>query len=260
MTKKHNPSLSLFNKLTASVFLFFLSPVIAKTTNCLPNDFVDLKTVAPTIQQDIRYAGYHNFVGRPIKGYRAATCILTYQTALALKAVEKELRQSGLGLKVYDCYRPTQAVGDFIQWSKAIQDKKMKREFYPRVNKEKFFQLGYVAEKSGHSRGSTVDLTIVSTPLSTQEKAPTMSSLVPCFNSYHHRFGDNSIDMGTGFDCMDVKSHHNNKTIPLVAYINRQLLKQLMKKHGFIAYAPEWWHFTLKNEPYPHQYFDCEII
>ncbi|MCD6055781.1 MAG: vanX [Gammaproteobacteria bacterium] len=231
----------------------------AAASTCLPADFVSLKKIDPTIQQDIRYAGNHNFVGRPIQGYETANCMLTRKTALALQAVQRELRQSGLGLKVYDCYRPQKAVDDFISWSRDPSQHRMKAEFYPDIDKQNFFKLGYVAAKSGHTRGSTVDLTIVALPLYKQAQFTQDTPLQACFNDYAHRFHDNSIDMGTGYDCMDERSHQNNHDIPLVAYYHRQLLKALMEKQGFVPYNPEWWHFTLKNEAYPDAYFNCNI-
>lgn len=225
--------------------------------NSMPADFVYLRDIDPTIIQDVRYATAHNFMGRPIKGYAAAECILTRAAAQALTQVQKELLQSNLSLKVYDCYRPQMAVDDFIAWSKQAHDQKMKAEFYPRVNKADFFTLGYVAAKSGHSRGSTVDLTIV--PLAAASQTQQGHALIDCTASYTQRFADDSIDMGTNFDCMDELSHNDNRAISTVAYYNRQLLRAVMEAHGFMSYQPEWWHFTLKAEPYSDTYFNFPI-
>lgn len=225
----------------------------------LPTGFVYLKNVAPTILQDMRYAGYHNFIGRPIAGYEAAECILTRQAAETLKQIQAELKQSSLSLKVYDCYRPQMAVDDFIAWSKQPAAQQMKAEFYPRVDKSEFFKLGYVAAKSGHTRGSTVDLTIVPVPTLQQANYHRGQKLVACFKPYQQRFQDNSIDMGTGFDCMDALAHGDNHTINLVAYQNRQLLRNVMVKYGMVPYPNEWWHFTLKDEPYPDTYFNFPV-
>lgn len=224
----------------------------------LPAGFVYLQDIDSTIVQDIRYATAHNFIGSPITGYESGECILTRQAAQALAQVQKELLQSKLSLKVYDCYRPQRAVDEFISWSQHPRDEKMKAEFYPRVNKAKFFDLGYVDMQSGHSRGSTVDLTIVplgSAPQSYQNGQP----LVSCTASYLNRFNDAGIDMGTGFDCMDELAHNDNRIINMTAYYHRMMLKSLMEKYGFSAYEPEWWHFTLKNEPYPQTYFNFSI-
>lgn len=225
----------------------------------LPKGFVYLKDVDPSILQDIRYAGYHNFVGRPIKGYHAAECILTKQAADALQKVQAALLKSNLSLKVYDCYRPQRAVNDFLAWSKQPNNTKMKDEFYPRVAKNHLFSYGYIAAKSGHSRGSTMDLTIVPLPTPQQADYHRGQKLVECYAPYHDRYRDNSIDMGTGFDCLDAKAHGLSPRVPLIAYQNRKLLRHIMQKYGFQPYEKEWWHFTLKNEPYPKTYFNFPI-
>lgn len=224
----------------------------------LPNDFVYLKTVDPSIEQDIRYAGYHNFVGRPIYGYLAPECILTRQAATALKSVQKEAKKYGLSLKVYDCYRPQMAVEDFYQWSQQPTSQSMKAEFYPRVAKEDLFKLEYIARYSGHSRGSTVDLTLV--PLTRVPSAVYHpgQKLHSCFAPYTERFHDNSLDMGTGYDCMDRLSHLN-APIHADAAANRKLLGHMMHNAGFKPYAYEWWHFTLNPEPYPYHFFNFPI-
>lgn len=240
--------------------LFFLCCItIQASATTLPADFVYLRDVDPSIIQEIRYATHHNFIGHPIQGYKASECILTYSTASALAQIQKELKKSSLSLKVYDCYRPQKTVDEFIQWSQQPNQQQMKAEFYPRVNKANFFKLGYVAEKSGHTRGSTVDLTIVPIPTSSHTTYIEGQKLVACFASYLTRFQDGSIDMGTGFDCMDVLSHNDNTNITPVALNNRNLLKKTMEKYGFNSYEPEWWHFTLKNEPHSNIYFNFDI-
>ncbi len=225
----------------------------------LPKDFVYLKNVDPTIIQEMRYAGDHNFVGRPIKNYLAATCILTREAAFALKNVQAQLRKQNLSLKVYDCYRPTQAVADFVTWSKLPGDQKMKTEFYPRVDKRSLFQEGYVAMHSGHSRGSTVDLTIVDTRHLQQATYQDGQVLQHCYAPRNVRFQDNSIEMGTGYDCLDPTAFPSDREVGQLAYANRLLLRNIMIKHGFEPYEKEWWHFSLKNEPFPKQYFDFPV-
>ncbi len=243
------------------IFISSLLFLCTSTTQAssLPNGFVYLKEFAPSILQDIRYAGYHNFVGRPIKGYKTDECILTKQAALALRDVQTELTKSHLSLKVYDCYRPQMAVDDFTAWSKINSQQSMKAEFYPHINKSDFFKLGYVAKKSGHTRGSTVDLSIVSIPIKQQASYHKGQPLVACFMPYKIRYQDNSIDMGTGFDCFDPATHSDNHAINSVAIKHRQLLRNIMKKYYFIPYSKEWWHFTLKNEPYPNTYFNFPV-
>lgn len=238
--------------------LAFVFVSFAAAANSLPLDFVYLKEIDPSIQQDIRYFTSHNFIGSPIVGYQAPECILTKAAAQALSAIQKELQQSGLSLKVYDCYRPQRAVNEFIAWSQKTEDQKMKAEFYPRVNKADFFVLGYVGAKSGHTRGSTVDLTIIPVGAKSQAYRPNQP-LIACDAPYSQRFNDGSIDMGTGFDCMDPLSHNDNQSINPAAYKNRQLLKTMMEKHGFLPFQTEWWHFTLKNEPHPDSYFDFPV-
>ncbi|MDR3477100.1 MAG: M15 family metallopeptidase [Gammaproteobacteria bacterium] len=235
-------------------------PTVEAEIQTMPSDFVYLRSVDPSILQEMRYAGYHNFLGRPIAGYHATECILTRKAAFALKKVQTELKQSGLSLKVYDCFRPQTAVNDFTASGKDLSDQRMKTEFYPRVSKDAFFKLGYVAEKSGHSRGSTVDLTIVPVPTPKQEAYHRNQKLYDCAAPYGKRFHDNSIDMGTGFDCFDERAHSDSTAINSIAYHNRSVLRVAMEQQGFKQYINEWWHFTLNNEPYPDTYFDFPIF
>ncbi|CAN5211119.1 M15 family metallopeptidase [soil metagenome] len=233
---------------------FCFLPFLAIANN-LPNGFVYLRDIDPSIQQDMRYAGYHNFIGHPLPGYQANTCILTKVTALTLKQIQAELRQSKLSLKVYDCYRPQTTVNAFIKWSKDAKQQAMKAEFYPRINKVDFFKLGYVAKRSGHSRGSTVDLTLIPIGSKSAKYRPG-HAVAACFAPYRQRFQDNSIDMGTGFDCMDELAHPLNNQLGKVVYFNRMMLRQIMLKYGFVPLAEEWWHFTLKQEPFKNSYFN----
>ena len=224
-----------------------------------PDGFVWLKDVDPTIAQDIRYYGSHNFLGRPVAGYEAPECILTRETAEALLAVQAELAQSRLSLKVYDCYRPQRAVDDFIAWADIAEDQATKAEFYPRVDKARFFELGYVAKKSGHTRGSTVDVAIVPEDHPPEPAYAPGDPLMDCALPARRRFADASLDFGTGFDCMDENSHHGNAAVGAVAQGNRLILKDIMERHGFAAYPEEWWHYTLANEPFPDTYFDFPV-
>jgi D-alanyl-D-alanine dipeptidase len=223
-----------------------------------PPDFVYLRDVAPTIVQDMRYAGYHNFIGRPIAGYEAGECILTRQAAKALAKVQAELEPLQLTLHVYDCYRPQRAVNDFIAWIKVPSDQTMKAEFYPRVDKSLFHQLGYVATKSGHTRGSTVDLTIERVPPRDPSPYKPGQPLTSCIAPWVARYHDGTLDMGTGFDCMDELSHPG-ADVGHIAGTHREQLAHLMKKYGFKGIATEWWHFTLVDEPFPSTYFDFPI-
>lgn len=239
--------------------LFCNAVITTANAYSLPHNFVYLSDVDPTIVQEMRYAGYHNFLGRPIKGYEAPQCILTRQSAMALSRVQSDLKRMGYSLKVYDCYRPQRAVNDFLASHLDLADQRMKQEFYPRVAKVDFFKLGYVAEKSGHSRGSTIDLTIIPYPAPKQPIYRPGQALTDCALPYGKRFHDNSIDMGTGYDCFDPRSHIDNTHINHVAWHNRSVLQRVMEKQGFVPYQYEWWHFSLKDEPYPNQYFDFVV-
>ena len=225
----------------------------------LPQGFVDAEHAIPAIVLDIRYHSAHNFVGRTIDGYLAPKCILTRQAAAALKQVQKELESLSLSLKLYDCYRPQRAVNHFIRWAKDTADTRMKKEFYPTVGKNRLFKDGFIARRSGHSRGSTVDLTIVPIPLTPQEAYIDGLKLCECNLPEEKRFRDNSIDMGTGFDCFHPLSWTDSRKIGVQQQRNRRLLKKVMKKHGFRNYKKEWWHYTLIKEPFPKTYFDFVI-
>lgn len=224
----------------------------------VPEGFVYLRSVDQTILQDIRYHGIHNFLGRRVQGYNAPECILTLPAARKLATVQAKLLERNLSLKIYDCYRPGRAVADFVAWAKNLDDTKTRAEFYPTINKDRLFELGYIAERSGHSRGSTVDLAIVKLPAA-PEPAFDPSAQQACFNPLGERYGDNSLDFGTGYDCFDILSHTDNREIGDEARANRRLLVDLMADAGFENYEREWWHFTLADEPYPETYFDFPI-
>lgn len=241
------------------ILVVLLSPGPCRAATGLPEGFVYLSDVAPTILQEMRYHGTHNFLGRPVDGYEAPVCILTRQAAETLADVQDELNRSGLSLKVYDCYRPARAVEDFARWAEDVDDQKMKAEFYPNVDKKDFYDLGYVARRSSHSRGSTADLTIVPLPVPEQPAFVDGQALLSCTAPKAGRFADNSLDMGTGFDCFDPLSHPANRAVGPAAYHLRMILQELMVAHGFAPYDEEWWHFTLKGEPFPETYFDFPV-
>ncbi|MFC5700288.1 M15 family metallopeptidase [Cohnella faecalis] len=201
----------------------------------LPKGFVYLDEAIPTAIFDIRYYGDNNFVGARIDGYKAPYAILTSKAASSLKSVSDELAKKGYRLKIFDAYRPQKAVDHFIRWSKDAKDTKAKKSYYPNVAKKDLFKLGYLASKSGHSRGSTVDLTLVIAK--TGEEA----------------------DMGGSFDFLDPVSSHGTKKITAKQTANRTLLKKAMEKHGFKSYSKEWWHYTLRSEPYPKTYFNFNV-
>lgn len=255
---RNSRSFTKIHKKQKALLITFIS-LISGSAIALPPGFVYLQEVDSSIQRDMRYAGKHNFIGRPIKGYTKPQCILTNEAAQALAKVQKELAQSSLSLKVYDCYRPTDAVADFVTWSKLPHQQEMKAEFYPNVEKTELFNQGYIAEKSSHSRGSTIDVTIVPLPYLAQPNYRPGQKLISCTAPYLQRFRDNSIDMGTGYDCFDEHAHPDNTDINLVAKQNRILLSEIMKKYGFTSYDKEWWHFTLANEPHPEESFNFPV-
>ena len=199
-----------------------------------PAAFVDAATVVPGLIVDARYAGAHNFVGRPIDGYEAPHCLLTRVAANALAGVARDLAPQGLVIKVFDCYRPTQAVANFVRWVRDFKDQKMKAEFYPDVDKRTLFRDGYIATQSGHSRGSTIDLTLAEAD-------------------------GQELDMGTRFDFFSPKSWTADPTVGAEAHKNRMLLAAAMRPRGFRGYDKEWWHFTLRGEPFPETYFNFPV-
>ena len=254
------PPVSTFSALLRAgiAVMIVMLPAPALADSALPKGFVYLRDIDPTIAHDIRYATSHNFVGRPINGYVAAECILSEQAANALETVQKKLAEKKLSLIVWDCYRPKRAVDDFLQWSKDPTHSEMKAEFYPRADKEELFALGYLAKRSAHSRGSTVDLGIV--PAGSPVTPPPSPSqpLKSCTSSKGERFEDGTIDFGTGYDCLDVLANTSSALVGEVAQRNRQTLKSYMEGAGFRPYAKEWWHFELVDEPF-HDGFDFEV-
>jgi D-alanyl-D-alanine dipeptidase len=224
-----------------------------------PADFVDLKAVAPSVALEIRYAGYHNFVGHPVPGYVLGKCLLTRPAAEAIARVQRQLSDFGFSLKLYDCYRPQRAVDYFVKWARDPSDAAMKREFYPQVGKADLLREGYVASPSSHSRGSTVDLTIVPLPIPAQVPYTPGLSLASCYAPSAVRFVDASLDMGTGYDCFDPQAHIHAPGLSAAQRANRMLLATLMDTAEFAAYPYEWWHFTLRNEPYPATCFDFPV-
>ena len=211
---------------------YYCAPSIASE---LPEGFVYLKDVIPDINIELRYYTEDNFIGERIDGYSQSKCILSKQAALALKKVQTELKVFGLGLKVYDAYRPQRSVDHFVRWAKDLKNKKMKVEYYPTVLKEDLFKEGYIAAKSSHTRGSTVDVTII-----------TLDS-------------KKELDMGSGFDFFSPKSRPSYSNMTASQRGHRMLLQVLMNNYGFERYEQEWWHFTLRNEPFLDKYFNFPI-
>jgi zinc D-Ala-D-Ala dipeptidase len=226
----------------------------------LPKGFVYLAEIDPGIRQDILYAGSHNFMGRPVEGYLANECVLTEKAARALSQVQAELAARKLSLIVWDCYRPARAVREFMAWSKMPQDARLKAEFFPNTNKAQLFALGYLDSRSAHSRGSTVDLGIVPADLPALPAYDPTAPLKPCTAAKGERFEDGTIDLGTGYDCLDPLARTSSPHVTAEARSNRKLLQQLMQRFGFKPYSREWWHFELADEPFSQQRFDFPIV
>ncbi len=197
--------------------------------------FIDAASVVPGLVVEMRYAGSHNFVGRPIPGYEAPICLLTEQAARALRRAQATLSKQGLGLKGFDCYRPEQAVRAFVEWAADPVDIVGKAEFYPTIDKTDLLRLGYIAARSAHSRGSTIDLTLVDLADGAER------------------------DMGTPFDYFGPESGQAWPHLTPVQTANRKRLRETMIRAGFRPYPQEWWHFTLAREPFPHTTFDLPI-
>lgn len=229
------------------VYLWLASLAIVSTSSCssersnsqqeeiMPADFVVLAEVIPDVIQEIRYHSTYNFVGERVDGYEAPIAIITRQAAEALKGVNEEVMAKGYRLKIFDVYRPQRAVNHFIRWAKEVDNVKMKEYFYPEVPKEELFEREYIMARSGHSRGSTVDLTL--------------------FNMQTGK----EVDMGGTFDWFGERSHPDFEDITEEQKANRILLREAMLRHGFKPLDSEWWHFTLADEPYPDTYFDFPI-
>lgn len=200
---------------------------------------VPLRALAPHVEQEIRYAGADNFVGAPVDGYEAPVCLLTEAAARALAGAQARLEERGLGLRVFDCYRPRRAVAHFLRWAADPADDATRARHYPFVPKHELVERGYIAESSSHSRGSAVDVTLV-------ERPPEGGPGTP-------------LDMGTPFDFFDPRSATDSREVSARARANRRLLRQAMAAAGFRHLPEEWWHYSLAEEPFPDTAFDVPV-
>ena len=240
---------------TSPVFLAQLEKARAEfqrlTGKMLPTDdasqFVNLAEAIPDVILEIRYYSTYNFVGTRVDGYEEPVALLTKQAADSLRAVSEDLKKQGYRLKIFDAYRPQCAVNHFVRWAANVNDTLMKPYFYPKVPRNKLFELGYIARKSGHSRGSTVDLTLFDMAT---EKEVDMGGTFDWFGEESHPdFGGNPT---TG-------KYRKNDRITAEQFHNRMILRNAMLRHGFKPIPAEWWHFTLKNEPFPDTYFTFPV-
>ena len=220
-----------------TIFCLYFTPLCV--CNAIsPTDssgFVVLTDIVPDAIMEIRYYTLYNFIGDKVRGYEEPVALVTKETAFALREVQKEIEPFGYTIKVFDAYRPQMAVDHFVEWARNLNDVRMKNYFYPEENKANLLAHGYIASRSGHSRGSTVDLTL-----------------------YDLR-NQCDVDMGGTFDYFGYRSHPDYPNITEQQKKNRQLLRSVMLKHGFRGIDTEWWHYTLNNEPYPNQYFNFTV-
>ncbi len=229
----NNPT-ALFSRSCIAIACIALTSCVTYQARIHHSGFVSVNNIIPDVRYEIRYAGSNNFMGRPVNGYKGPGAYLTTQAASALSTVQAELHTMGLGLKIFDAYRPQRAVDNFMQWARDLADTANKRAYYPDVPKTELFNLGYIAAHSGHTRGSTVDLTVIDLA------------------------SGNELDMGGTYDFFGNISHYD-ATVSDVQRQHRDLLHDVMIKHGFNPYPEEWWHFTLKDEPYPDRYFNFPV-
>jgi zinc D-Ala-D-Ala dipeptidase len=234
---------------TFSIILALVAYIGASRAATLSGGFVYLREIDPTIIQDIRYAGANNFVGRPLKGYDAAECVVTREVGLKLKAIQQDLAGRKLSLKMLDCYRPVRAVADMVAWSKNGQktDKETvaDRRFNPVFSRRDLFRLGYIATHSQHSTGAALDLTLVDLTADNSAAFDPNKTYADCTAPAETRAPEGSIDMGTGYDCSDLKAHTASATVTPAQRRWRHALVAAMARQGFVNYSKEWWHFSL---------------
>lgn len=215
----------------------------AAAGRALPDGFVYLRDVAPSIVQDMRYASARNFTGRPVPGYEAPECVLKREAAEALKRAQESAQARGLSLKVYDCYRPVRAVRAFMAWAASPEDGRTKR-YYPHLTKFRLVPY-YIAAESTHSTGSTVDITLI--PAGAPQADPSGAADKDCTETDHEAQPDRSLDMGAAFDCFDPKANTSSPLANAEQHKARAILIGILERAGFINYPGEWWHFSLSG-------------
>ena len=236
----------------SAVLCILLSSCATCASKSAPSGFVHVSDAVPDVILEIRYHSTYNFVGDRIDGYDQPTALLTVEAAKALKAVSDDVKAQGYRLKIYDAYRPQRAVNHFMKWAKDAKDTRMKAYFYPDLDKSVLFPQGYIAEKSGHSRGSTVDLTLFD--MST-EKEVDMGGTFDWFGKESHPDWCGNPETGKYTGEFSGNTPPTGGKINEVQFKNRMILRTAMMRHGFKPITEEWWHFTLANEPYPDTYF-----
>lgn len=242
--------------LTILLPLLVTAPAAARDLT-LPPGFVELRAVAPAIVQDMRYADFDNFTGAPLPGYGAGVCVLRSDAAQALARAAADLAREGLGLKVYDCYRPQRAVRGFMAWARTPENGTTRR-FYPALDKRELFKRGYIAAQSRHSAGIAVDLTLIPLPAPPQPPYDRKARYAACTAEAAQRAPDNTLDMGTGFDCFDEQSHTRSPAATPEQRARRDKLAAVMRRHGFKPYFREWWHFEFASAA-PRRSYDVPL-
>jgi D-alanyl-D-alanine dipeptidase len=233
--------------LPRALLLACLITANAAFAQALPGGFVYLRDIDPTIIQDIRYAGSNNFIGRPLDGYDAAECVVKREVGLRLKAIQGELAQRKLSLKMLDCYRPARAVADMVAWARNGKETAAERRYNPAFSKQDLFQLGYIANHSQHSTGAALDVTLVDLAADNSAVFDPRKTYADCTAAAEARAPEGSIDMGTGYDCSDLKAHTSASTITPAQRRWRNELVAVMARYGFVNYSREWWHFSLRS-------------
>lgn len=223
----------------------------------LPAGFVYLSDIDPSIKKSLRYCGDCNFLGTIVDGYINETVILTNKAAQLLTQIQQKIAHDGYGLVIYDSYRPQMAVDHFLRWSLDVKDQRTKSWFYPNIDKTRVFELGYMSKRSSHTRGSTVDLTLIK--LGEELRDPVPQPRIMLDGSQIVFLDDGTVDMGSSFDLLDQASHYENNLIADKYKLRRNYLKQIMVDHGFKPYSKEWWHFSLENEPFPDIFFNFPV-
>jgi len=241
---------------TIAIALLTMTIASLALAQSLPGSFVYLRDIDPTIIQDIRYATSNNFVGRPLRGYEAGECIVKREVGLRLRAVQQELARRKLSLKMYDCYRPARASLDMVKWSRDPHDNG--NRFNPAINKRDLFRLGYIAVYSKHSTGAALDLTLVDLAADNSARFDPAKSYADCTAPAERRAPEGSIDMGTGYDCTDLRGHTRSGAITPEQRRWRQELVAAMARQGFVNYSREWWHFSLPGADGPAYDFPIE--
>ena len=229
----------------------------------VPDAFIDVRTIAPDIQLEMRYVTDDNFVGAPVDGYLDPICYLARPAASALAKVQEAVQSDGYGLVMFDCYRPQRAVNHFVRWSEG-KDAATKQQYFPDLDQSQLFELGYIAKRSGHSRGATVDVGLLK--LSSNHSSDDLGRERPakrpakCQHRFERSKAEGHVDFGSDYDCFDAMSHTASQEVSQHAMANRRYLVEVMARFGFENYDKEWWHFTYRPEPFPETYFDFPII